>query len=76
MDVKQYVINKGMETASIELMKQVIQEDISLSQNTKQEFISTINMFSTAKNMAELLMNIRLHYVTVTYMPAVSLQIL
>lgn len=56
MDVKQYVINKGMETASIELMKLVIQEDISLSQNTKQEFISTINMFSTAKNMAELLM--------------------
>ena len=45
-----------METASLELMKQVIQEDISLSQNTKQEFISTINMFSTAKNMAELLM--------------------
>lgn len=56
MNVKQYVINKGMETASIELMKQVIQEDISLSQNTKQEFISTINMFSTAKNIAELLM--------------------
>ena len=56
MDVKQYVINKGMETAAIELMKQVIQEDISLFQNTKQEFISTINMFSTAKNMAELLM--------------------
>ena len=56
MDVKQYVINKGMETASIELMKQVIQEDIYLFQNTKQEFISTINMFSTAKNMAELLM--------------------
>ena len=56
MDVKRYVINKGMETASIELMKQVIQEDISLFQNTKQEFISTINMFSTAKNMAELLM--------------------
>ena len=56
MDVKQYVINKGMETASIELMKQVIQEDISLSQNTKQEFISTISMFSTAKNIAELLM--------------------
>ncbi len=56
MDVKQYVINKGMETASIELMKLVIQEDISLSQNTKQEFISSINMFSTAKNMAELLM--------------------
>ena len=45
MDVKQYVINKGMETASIEMMKLVIQEDISLSQNTKQEFISTINMF-------------------------------
>lgn len=56
MDVKQYVINKGMETASIEMMKLVIQEDISLSQNTKQEFISTVNMFSTAKNMAELLM--------------------
>ena len=56
MDVKQYVINKGMETASIELMKQVIQEDISLSQNTKQEIISTINMFSTAKHMAELIM--------------------
>ena len=56
MDIKQYVKNKGLETASIELIKQAIQDDNSLSQNTKKEFISTINMFSTAKNMAELLM--------------------
>jgi len=45
-----------MGTASLELMKQAIQEDISLSQNAKQEFISTINMYSNAKNIAELLM--------------------
>ena len=56
MDIKQYVKKKGMETASIELIKQAIQDDNSLSQNTMKEFISTINMFSTAKNMAELLM--------------------
>ena len=56
MDIKQYLKNKGMETASLELMKQAIQEDISLSQNAKQEFISTINMYSNAKNIAELLM--------------------
>ncbi len=56
MDINQYLKNKGMETASLELMKQAIQEDISLSQNAKQEFISTINMYSNAKNIAELLM--------------------
>ncbi|MBO4859047.1 MAG: hypothetical protein J5527_11100 [Treponema sp.] len=56
MDIKQYLKQKGMETASIELIKQVIQEDSSLSQNSKKEFISTINTFSSAKNMAELLM--------------------
>lgn len=56
MDINQYLKNKGMETASLELMKQAIQEDISLSQNAKQEFISTINVYSNAKNIAELLM--------------------
>lgn len=56
MDINQYLNNKGMGTASLELMKQAIQEDISLSQNAKQEFISTINMYSNAKNIAELLM--------------------
>lgn len=56
MDINQYLKNKGMETASLELMKQAIQEDISLSQNAKQEFISTINMYPNAKNIAELLM--------------------
>lgn len=56
MDINQYLKNKGMETASLELIKQAIQEDISLSQNAKQEFISTINMYSNAKNIAELLM--------------------
>ena len=56
MNIKQYVKTKGMETASIELIKQVILEDSSLAQNTKKEFISTINAFSIAKNMAELLM--------------------
>lgn len=56
MNIKQYVKQKGMETASIELIKQTILEDSSLSQNIKNEFISTINMFSTAKNIAELFM--------------------
>ncbi len=36
MDINQYVRNKGMETASIKLIKQVIQENEALSQNTKQ----------------------------------------
>ena len=56
MDIKQYIKNKGLETTSIELLKQVILEDYSLSQKSKQELLSTINMFSNAKNMAELFM--------------------
>ena len=54
MDLKQYVTNKCLETASIELIKQTILEDYSLSSMTKNEWISVINMFSNVKNLAEL----------------------
>ena len=54
MDLKQYLTNKCLETASIELIKQTILEDSSLSSMTKKEWISAINMFSNVKNLAEL----------------------
>ncbi len=54
MDLNQYIKSKCFETASIELIKQTIHEDSSLSPRTKQELISEINMFSNVKNLAEL----------------------
>lgn len=38
MDIKQYLANKFLETASIELIKQTIVDDKSLSQTTKKDF--------------------------------------
>lgn len=54
MDFRQYIANKCLETASIELIKQTISEDAVLSPATKREWITAINMFSTVKNFSEL----------------------
>ena len=53
-DLYNYMRNKCLETASVELAKQVIFEDKSLSDITKQNWISLLNAWSTAKNMSDI----------------------
>ena len=54
MNLNQYIANKCLETASIELIKQTIIEDKNISDVTKRDWIAMINMFSTAKNITEI----------------------
>ena len=54
MNLNEYLANKCLETASIELSKQAIVEDQNLSATTKQNWLYMINTMSTAKNMADI----------------------
>lgn len=53
-DLYKYISNKCLETASAELVKQAILEDMTLSPVQKQNWISLINTMSAAKNMADI----------------------
>ena len=53
-DLYKYISNKCLETASAELVKQAILEDMTLSSVQKQNWISLINTMSAAKNMADI----------------------
>ena len=54
MNLSEYLENKCLETASIELVKQAILEDMTLSPVQKQNWISLINTMTTAKNTADI----------------------
>ena len=49
-----FLANKCLETASVELAKQAIMEDMTISLSTKQNWISMIDTWSNAKNMADI----------------------
>ena len=53
-DLYNYLSSKCLETASTELVKQAILEDMTLSPLQKQNWISLINTMSAAKNMADI----------------------
>lgn len=53
-NINDYLANKCLETASIELVKQVILEDTTLSLEQKQNWISLLNTMTSAKNMADI----------------------
>ena len=53
-DLRSYLSNKCLETASAELVKKTILEDMTLSPVQKQNWISLINTMTTAKNMADI----------------------
>jgi len=53
MNLDEYLANKCLETASIELAKQAILEDNTLLPATKQNWISILNTMSAAKNLAD-----------------------
>lgn len=54
MNFNEYLANKCLETASVELVKQTILEDTTLSSIQKQNWISLLNTMSAAKNMADI----------------------
>ena len=54
MNLNEYLANKCLETASVELAKQAILEDTALTPVQKQNWISLLNTMSTAKNMADI----------------------
>lgn len=53
-DLYKYISNKCLETASVELAKQIILEDSTLSPVQKQNWIPLINTMSAVKNMADI----------------------
>mgnify|MGYP006988871672 CR=1 FL=1 len=53
-DLYKYISNKCLETASAELVKKTILEDMTLSPVQKQNWISLINTMSAAKNLADI----------------------
>lgn len=52
-DLYNYLSSKCLETASAELVKQAILEDMTLSPLQKQIWISILNTMSAAKNLAD-----------------------
>ncbi len=54
MNLNEYLANKCLETASVELAKQAILEDATLMPVQKQNWISFLNKMSTAKNMSDI----------------------
>ena len=54
MNLNEYLASKCLETASVELAKQIILEDSTLSPVQKQNWISLLNTVSATKNMAEI----------------------
>lgn len=53
-DLNNYLVSKCLETSYVELVKQAILEDMTLSPVQKQNWISLINTMTTAKNMADI----------------------
>ena len=53
-DLTDYLKHKCLETASVELVKKTIRDDMTLSPIEKRNWISTIEAMSTAKNLVDL----------------------
>lgn len=54
-ELEKYILNKGLEKTSIELIKQSIQQDMSLTQNQKVFWTNFLNGFSIAKDTQDIL---------------------
>lgn len=53
-DLNSYLANKCLETSYVELVKQAILEDMTLSPVQKQNWISLINTMFAVKNTADI----------------------
>lgn len=54
-DLQKFIISKGLEKASIEVIKQSIIQDSSLSNDVKEFWIGTINGYSICKDVCDIL---------------------
>lgn len=54
-DLQNFIIGKGLEKASIEVIKQYIAQDPSLSDDVKAFWIRTISGYSICKDVCDIL---------------------
>ena len=54
-DLKNFIINKGMEKASLELIKEEIRSDQTLSPETKEFWLGYIKGISITKDVVDII---------------------
>ena len=54
-DLQKFIINKGLEKASLEVIKQAIRQDPSLPSNVKEFWLGVIRGYSISKDVYDLL---------------------
>ena len=54
-DLQKFIINKGLEKASMESIKQAIRQDPSLSNDVKEFWLGVIRGYSISKDVYDLL---------------------
>ena len=54
-DLQKFIINKGLEKASLEGIKQAIRQDPSLSNDVKEFWLGVIRGYSISKDVYDLL---------------------
>ena len=54
-DLQKFIINKGLEKASLEVIKQAIRQDPSLPNDVKEFWLSVIRGYSISKDVYDLL---------------------
>lgn len=55
MNLNNYIIQKGLEKAKTEIIKQMICNDMSLSNQQKANWLNAIDAYSRAKDINDLL---------------------
>lgn len=55
MNLNDYIIQKGVEKAKTEIIKQMICNDMSLSNQQKENWLNAIDAYSKAKDINDLL---------------------
>ena len=54
-DLQKFIINKGLEKASLEVIKRAIRQDPSLSNDVKEFWLGVIRGYSISKDVYDLL---------------------
>ena len=54
-DLRNFIINKGLEKASLELIKEVIRSDPTLSPETKEFWLGYIKGMSITKDVVDII---------------------
>lgn len=54
-DLEKFIVKKGLEKASLDIIKRAIREDSQLSNDTKDFWIGFLNGFSISKDIYDIL---------------------